>query len=247
MPSARAEVVSDERLRVLGCSAKGGVLVGVKALDAAVAEIRGLDHDTQDAVFVLSEKVAALAESQLWKLRLDPAGKVRYKTFEDFATPELGMSKSYAQTLNKIMVRYTYEDFVEVGSSKLRLVLQAPADQQAELLQKIKETGAGKRAVADEVKKLRKKAETAKGARPAGKPKKERPAGSITVASIIGKGTHHLFKKPEGKDEKPAAAKSFDGAYAYFDLGNDTRCWLYLKKKDNGSLVVQHDIRRIED
>ena len=81
----------------------------------------------------------------------------------------------------------------------------------------------------------------------AAKEKPEKHDGKLTVASILGKETIKLFKKPASRSDEPVPAKRLaDQPYGSFDLGNDTRCYLYVTTNAAGELVIKRDIRRIE-
>ena len=232
---------------------ESAALAGVQQLDADVAEVIRLNRGVCAGSWLLAQKVSEISESQRWKLRLDEQGKVKYRTFEDFARVELQMAPNYARDMQKIYVRFTQDVFEKIGPSKLRLVLQAPADQQEEVLEKIKDSVTPKRALAAEVQERRAKAglKTSRGEKtkaPEKKPAAEQEKGKLTVAAIIGRQTVKLFKKPEKKGEETSRAKRLaDRPYGHIDLGNDTRCWIEVTADAAGELVLKLDIRRIEE
>lgn len=229
------------------------VQASVEQLDRDVAEVQRLNRGMGAGVWLLAQKVAEISESQRWKLRLDDKGKVKFRTFEDFARDELKISRAYALDLQKIAVRFTRELFETIGYSKLRLVLQAPEDDQAEVLNALKEKGGAipKRELQEDVAARRKKAGM-KDSR--GKPSKARKSaekGKITVASILGKGSLKAYKKPEKKlddGEKPVRAKRLgDMPWASLPLANDVTLWIWATTDGAGDVVFKYDIKRNED
>lgn len=224
---------------------------GAARLDAAVEEIKSLDRGFGAASWLVAQRVAKLDEEQLWKLRVDEKGAPVYRNFEAFALKELRMTREYASAMRKIYVRFTKDQFEQLGPTRLRLIIQAPEDEQEELLERAKKNETPVGELAKEVKEKRKKA----GMKPSGGKRKPREeSGKITVASVLGKQTVAILQKPAKKGDKPepvvvkaALAKALEGAYGYFDLGNDTRVWLSFKVRDNGALVLQRDIRRLEE
>ena len=228
-------------------------LASVEQLDRDVEEVLRLNRGMCAGSWLLAQKVAEISESQRWKLRLDEKGKVRYRTFEDFAKAELQIGREYAKDLQKIVVRWTREVFEMVGPTKLRVVLQAPAEQQDEVLNAIKEQGGAKplREVRDDVAERRRKAglKNARGE----KSKARRPAekGKITVATILGKHTLRAHKKPEKRlaegETTPRARKLADRPYASLALANDVTMWIEQATDGEGQIVFRIDIRRNED
>lgn len=227
------------------------VLASVEQLDRDVAECRRLARGMAAGSWLFAHKVAEISESQRWKLRLDDKGKVRYRTFEDFAKAELEIGREYARDLQKIAVRFTKDVFEAVGPSKLRFVLRAPEEEQAEVLNAIKEKGLGTRATQEEVEKRRAKKgfKTSRGE----KAKSRKPAekGKITVANILSKHTIRAFKKPDrrlAEGEAPVRAKRLaDRPYASLPLGNDVTLWVECTTDGAGEVIFKFDIRRNED
>lgn len=230
------------------------VAASVEQLDRDVQEVLRLNRGMCAGSWLLAQKVAEISESQRWKLRLDDKGKVRYRTFEDFAKQELQIGREYARDLQKIVVRWTRDVFEMVGPTKLRLVLQAPADQQDEVLNAIKEQGGAKpvREVAADVKERRRKAGMKNARGEKAKPKKPAEKGKITVAAILGKHTLRAYKKPEKRlaegETTPRAKKLADRPYASLALANDVTMWIEQATDGEGQVVFKIDIRRnVED
>jgi hypothetical protein len=225
---------------------------GIDQLDRYVSEIKELDRKSGESAYVLAEKLVALDKSMLWKLRLAADAKVKYGTFEKFCFTELDMGREYVLNMKKCIVRYTREDFMRVGPSKLRFVMRAPEEQQQEVLDQVKAENTPKHVLEDDVAERRKKAGL-KPSRPKSKREEktaERKArgqepGKITVAAILGKGTANLYKRP-AKGEEMVRAKMADGGYAWIDMGNEVRCHLHVRKLVSG-FVVQWEMKRIEE
>lgn len=229
------------------------VMASVEQLDVDVAKVKILKRGFGASSWLLAQKIAEVDESQRWKLRLDEAGKVLYRTFEDFAKAELEIGREYALDLKKIFVRFTQEEFETVGVSKLRLVLRAPEAEQAEVLNRLKGAGGatGKREVQKDVEERRQKAglKSSQGKDP--KVRKPAEKGKITVATILGRHTIRAYKKPEkrlAEGETMARAKKIgDRPYASLALGNDTTLWIEVALDGAGEIVFKLDVRRDEE
>jgi hypothetical protein len=225
----------------------------VARLDAAIAEIKALDRGFGAASWVLAQKISQLDESQQWKLRVDERGVPKYGNFEKFANVELGMTREYANSMKKIFVRFTQEDFVLLGPSRLRVIIQVPEDEQQEMLDKAKAAEGGKPSLREMMADRDRRRKKAGLKQPGGTRRPKKDEGKVTVASVLGKATMAVLRKPARKDDKPeqvvvpkALAKHLEQAYAYFDLENDVRVWLWIKVREDGSLSIQRDVRRTE-
>lgn len=250
-PAPRQSAAGESVTAIVERGPDKAVAASTEQLDRDVAEVRRLSRGMGAGVWLLAQKIAEISESQRWKLRLDDAGKVKYRTFEEFANAELGIGRAYALDLQKIAVRFTQEVFESVGYSKLRLVLQAPADQQEEVLNAIKEQNGAipKRKVAEDVAERRRKAgmKDSRGQ----KPKKPAEKGKVTVAAILGKHTIRAYKKPEKRlaegETPPRAKRLADRPYASFKLANDTTLWIEAATDGGGEIVFKLDVRRDEE
>jgi hypothetical protein len=226
------------------------VLKAAPELDAHVAEIRSIQQQTGRVGWLLCKAIADGVRSNVWKSRVDGAGKVAYKTYEQFAAAELGMSKKYVQSLIRIYERFIKEvggkELVEqVGTSKLRLLIAAPPEKQEDVLEKIKK-GASKREVAKAARDEKKPAKAKASATPSGK------RATITVAAIEGKGKFRLYAKPanpkEAFDEKTAkrAKRMTDTPWGWLDLTNDVRVDIAMLTDAAGDMFVRYHIHREE-
>ena len=219
-------------------------------LDKLVQEIRELQRGTAAGAWLLAKKVTEVGKSQIWKQRRDDAGKPAYRTFEQFLEKELDIGRKYGTELLKLYGRFSEEEFQKVGPTKLRLVLQAPQEQQAEVLEKLK-GGAPRKEVTEEVRQARaeKGLKTSQGKTP----KKNAPTPerkTITVAQIEGRKTIPLYKKPEGRitiDDAQRAKKLADVPFGYLDLTNDVRMWItVLPHPITGELTARVEFKRLE-
>jgi hypothetical protein len=223
----------------------------LKTLDEKVAEIKALDTKTGEAAWKLAERLVELDKGQLWKLRTAEDGK-HYRTYEQFCKSIFDMSTEYVMGLKKAFVRFDKSDFILAGPTKIRLLLQAPKDQQNEVLQKLKRDGLSKKELAREIKDKRKKAGMKAGAVEGKREGVKKPVvqkdGKVTVAVVLGRQTTKCFKKPLKDGDDPVPAKRLaDHPYGYVDLSNDVRLYMRVKQNPAGEISFQIEFRRIEE
>lgn len=215
-------------------------LATVELLDRAVAEIRELRREEAANAWRIARKISQIYEQDLWKMRRNEDGSVRYKTFEQFTKAEFGYGRKHAQDTMRLCEQYTEEQFREVGPTKLRVVLQAPEKEQAALLEMA--TGGASRSTLEQ--KAGKKKKKTKG-----KPRVEDVAvdpGKITVAVAEGKVLVEMFAKPSGpKDVDLRRAVSLkDSPWGQLDLANDVRMFFTVLQGPDGKLSMRFDFRR---
>jgi hypothetical protein len=228
-------------------------------LDRVVEELHQMQRDTAAGVWSLAHRYAEVHKSQIWKCRLKADGSVAYRTFEQFAEAELKVSRKYANELIKMFGLYSREDFVRIGTTKLRVAMGAPEERREEILQQFKD-GASRRDVEKQLGRGGKELEDAPDlrlkenkdeAKPRGKPKvvQAAPAAerkTITIAAIEGRRSIPMFVKParRGDAEHQPATKLTDMPWGFLDLTNDVRMWYSLFQKPDGSIVLRIDTRR---
>lgn len=215
-------------------------------LDKAVREIRELQRGHAACAYMLARKVTEVCKSQVWKTRVGEDGKPAYRTFEQFLEKEANIGRKYAGELLKLFGRFSEDEFKVIGPTKLRLVLQAPEEQQAEVLEKLK-GGAGRKEVTEQVRKARadKEMKTSRGQKAPGNDRK-----TITIAQIEGRKTIPLFKKPAGKitiDDAEPATKLTDTPFGMLELANDVRMWVTVQVHPvSKQLQLRVEFRRVD-
>lgn len=221
-----------------------------KALAKAGPESKFTESDLNEAVkrirtaavenmYDMGLVVRDIHETQKWKLRLRD-GKPAYRSFNQFCAEELPFSKTHAHTLMKVTEAFTRDVAVEIGVTKLGLVLKAPEENQPELMQAAMKDGVTERALEARVAELR------------GRTTRETPESTppekrtITIAVKPGSKTTPLFKKGS-KGESPKAAKRIaDQPWTMVQLENNTRLFVRIATNSSGELVLKHEFRRGE-
>ena len=242
------EEAADEStsLALVPSTIEGKIEAPAVELDAAVQEILVLQRGHAASAWLLAKKVSEVSKDQLWKQRRDDEGNPKYRTFEQFAQAELNMSRKHATDLLRLFVSFSEEDFRLHGPTKLRLVLAAPEERQAEVLEKLK-GGAGRREIERDV--LGREGHDSKGAKGSkSKVAKSEKGAQITVATILGRKTIQAFAKPDGKSKENVPAKKIsDVPWGFMDMANDVRMYITFLQKPGGELVFRIDIKRIEE
>lgn len=236
-----------------------GSVVTVKTLDKAVAEVVRLKSEISVNGHALGLELHKINEQQLWKLRPGKGGKgSAYAGFEGFVYEECGFTPQTAYRLIDTSKNFTADDVAKFGTRKLSIAITAPKEDQPKIIAQIK-AGASKAAIEKEVSKI--KAE--KGhKRPSGKgrkyethatgnPKKAAAAAEkITIASMVGRKTVKLFKKPEkfskGLDwtTLKRASKLGDHPVGRLEMENDVVMFFSLQADASGDLILVTETHR---
>lgn len=229
-----------------------GKLATTETLDAAIAEVIRLKAQASSSTWELGARIRVIFDGQLWKQRLVEDGSApRFKGFDPFCTHELGITPTYAYKLMDISKNFGEADVRKFGTSKLGLLLMAPAEDRPGIKDKI-EKGASKREIAEVVKETRKKRgvtkrETGRKAMPAGTGRKSE---KITVANVIGRKTIKMFKKPESRKADPStwvrARRLADVPWGRMELENGVVQYFAMQESASGELQLVVETRREE-
>lgn len=225
-----------------------------KDLDKAVATVQTLKGKAAKGMWDLGVEIAKISDGQLWKLRSED-GKPRYKTAEAFVTAELGMSVPHAWALAEISKKFTADEVLKFGTTKLGLILQAPVELRPAIKEKV-EAGASKREVVEEVRRANKNRATTTNKRTGKempKPKAKTPTADngkkmLTVANILGSQTLRMYRKASvagDKKEWVPAKKVADVPFCEMELENDIVQTFTLIEHGDGTLKLKVEVRRI--
>jgi hypothetical protein len=217
-------------------------------LDRLVEEIRALVREGQAGQYEIAERLTQISKSESYKQRKTADGRVAYSKLEDFAKAELGFHRKYVQDLLHVFTRYTRTDVLDVGATKLRLVLQLPEGSQQEMLDKLRSGEAGRRDIEQKLGRRGIHSQTpGKDRKKLGhKPGKAAPTNSITVAQVEGKHTIKMHARPSHRGEELRPARKLaDQPFAVWDLANDVRMQFAVIQNAAGELVMKVEVKRI--
>lgn len=230
--------------------------VTIEALDSAVADVQALKSATVGSYHDLGAKIAELHGKNLWKARRDSSdpSKPAYKNFEKFCAAELGISHTYAYGLMDISRKFTKEQVMALGVSKLMLVLKAPEEKQPEVMAAA-EQGASKRELENKVQETRTEAKaegrdvTAEKTASTGRKQtgtgKGREKASVTTASLLGKRQIDLYRKPGKGESATVLARSLeDFPVGVLDLENGLVVAVQIVKTPSGDLALKMDFKK---
>jgi hypothetical protein len=217
-------------------------------LDSAVAWINVGKTQASKGMFQVIVTLKRVIDTNLWKLRTDEKGGVLYKSWTEFANKELEMSRTYAERLLKVEKEFGRQLIEELGVNKLIVVVQAPADKKAELLEKAR-AGVSRARLQQASKELNAAAGKNPGrgkatAAPAKKPERKLPEPKVdpeTVTILTTLGKKHSVKLFRPKKEKGSwvpAKKLEDGPFGWMDFPNGQRLTFQLGKLPGGQLVL---------
>lgn len=204
-------------------------------LDKSLDRIRKLRVGAGVSIWQLGLEIRLNYEQELWKLRTDKDGSLRYRSFRQFAAQELGMSHTYAYRLMDISAAFTQQEIEQIGTAKLGVILELPEPHRSKLLERARDG-----ATTNE---LKGEAAEARG-------KKQKPAlpkgDNITVAVALGRTIIPLLARPKKAGAAPSAARNLtDDPWAEELLLNGVKTMYHVRQNSNGELVLVVERRRV--
>ena len=230
-------------------------------LDVAVADIRKLKVETVVGYKALGLRIKDVYDQQLWKLRT-AEGKQRYKNVDAFFHIELGMTPDTAYGLIDMAARYSDEQIQKFGATKLKLLCEAPKEDQPRIMGEI-ERGASKREVEKIVREVKKKKNHRNPRRDTGTVAqgtvgeaggRKRVTSQIAVANMMGTVQVKLYKRPSGSrqplkemiSEGVRARRLADEPFGMHELANDVVQIFTVQESPSGELVLKIKTKRVE-
>jgi len=179
-------------------------------------------------------------DSAIWKLREDGDGNLVHTNFKAFCASEFGISYTYAFQLMEVSDRFTREQVMKLGVSKLKLVMSVPTDRQQDMIDAA-ENGATVNDLNDEARDIRESGGTATPATP--------PAGNgVTMAILQGVHEVRAYKRPTtagAANDKPVPATTHtDDPWCVLPLANDVKLHIRMSATPDGELVFLVEAKR---
>lgn len=230
-------------------------------LNKAVHLVGELKSEGAAAMWRLGKAVYQLHETQIWKLRTHGDGLVKYRSFGAFCFHELGMSEANAYKIMDVARNFTEGDVRKVGTHKLALVLWAPPEDQAKLLEKVKNEKITKHQLQKEITEIRSEKGFAKSKQgnPAKKHataiekekvEKEKVAAKATAILVEGKKSVTAYCKPARKTKDPAQLKEMrrlaDVPWTFLELENEMTIYVSLIEGGGGKYKFNFEFVRTE-
>lgn len=234
----------------------------VQTLDKLVGEILIAKREGAEAYFIWAEKLVEIFDARLWRLRVEDGGKAQYATWDSFVVKELGMTPQHAENMMRHARNFSREERVELGKSKMTLLLQAPPAERKKLTEEVRSKKLSKREVDKKVKEARARtgyegetrqqkaaAKSASGKKAA---KKAAAKPKVTaIANLEGKKTIKLYQRPAtirnlDVTALKRASKIAQKPCGVIDLANDVRIFVEVKTGPDGSLQLSWEALRSE-
>jgi len=237
-----------------------------RELNEAVADFQRLQGDAIVSFWHLGVKLREIFEKKLWMLRRED-GKARYKSVEAFTIAELNLTPQGAYNMVECAKAYTEDQARALGKTKAVILLRIPESARQGMLEKVLEKElkgkkVSKRELLAETSKIKKESgykmpshdEKGRGGSRPGKkdgPKAKSREEKITVASILGRVTLSMYRKPEGrswaKDDLVPADKIGDEPVAIETMENGVEARYFVTKNDAGKLKLLIVRKRVEE
>lgn len=230
-PAAGTEVVEAEGVVVVD---KGEL--AESALDDTIVRIENLKKQAAKGIWDLGMEIKDILDRGLWRLRLDDAGKPRYRTFSAFCKAELGMAYSHANRLVGVATAFPKELMERIGIAKCSIALHVPKEARDKLLE-----GAESKSKAEL---------SAEAAKLKNSELPTTPKGALTVAMAPGITEIVLHARPKqmgakkNGDHKPAKSLA-DDPWGVEQLANKVHVYYVVTRNKKGEIVLRIERRRV--
>jgi hypothetical protein len=174
-------------------------LYKVGHLDDAVESIRQSVKVAQSKVYEAAKTLQLIKEEQLWRFRLDEHGKLKYKDFYAFTRAELGISKSYACRIIRVVSEYNPSDIKRFGVNRLDVSLRLPEKRRPKFLNEAERISATGPELADLARQMNEQDETP------GRPNAETVGNVEDVVNEYNQQKTH--DSPPATEDEPAKSK----------------------------------------
>ena len=249
--------------------AGGSSLVSEKELDDEIAKFVEAGRVAAGSNYLMGISLVRLRD-HLWQQRVEK-GKPKYKSFEQFVSQELGISRAFATSLINVATNFTREQFDRLGMTPLKWIGAAPKEDRPMLLA-MAEAGATSRTIQEEVGRIRREkgvtymegaSTTARNAahaenssvRPAPTPAaataaakaRRKPTPAITIALKSEQMTvKALARVKRGEEDRPARTLE-DQPFCAIECMNGTKLFIALKTRPTGELEFKVTAKRDEE
>jgi hypothetical protein len=230
-PGASAEVVEAEGVVVVD---KGELAEA--ALDDTIVRIENLKKQAAKGIWDLGMEIKDILDRGMWRLRLDEAGKPRYRTFSAFCKAELGMAYSHANRLVGVATAFPKELMERIGIAKCSIALHVPKEARDKLLE-----GAESKSKAEL---------SAEAAKLKNSELPSAPKGALTVAMAPGITEIVLHARPKqmgakkNGEHKPAKSLA-DDPWGVEQLANKVHVYYAITRNKKGEIVLRIERRRV--
>lgn len=222
------DVLPEEPVEEPTRSTASGLQVAVGRLDESVERINQLRADLAGNSYDLGVELRKIHEEELWKAR-------GHDSFKDFIQKELDISRAMAYRLIDITKQFDRETFEKVGSRKLALIAGIQdADAREAALESAK-AGASTRDVEREVNEAKGRKSAPEKERASSEVPKKKTGNEITLLAKVGS-RPQLVGFRSASSGRPIQAHK-DDAYAEFNLSEDVKQRIALKKDKEGNIV----------
>ena len=259
---AKTEAKPDDKAIVVAPSSdlkSSSSILTERELDEAVADVSKLKGMAAASAWALGRRIKDIYDN-LWQLRRGDDGKPRYKGFEAFVVTELQMSPTNARNLMDVAAHYTEAQVIAFGTRKLKLILEAPDEDQPALLEKAGDLS--KRELEEQVRQIKKEkghvrpgrdgvVREGAGEKGGRKPREEK----VTIASFTPRMIVKAFAKPasirnlteESFAKMKRAKKISDTPWGVADYENGVQLMIELRDKGTGDLEFVVHLRKVDE
>lgn len=241
-----------------------------KDLDDAIARFQVAAERGADSMYEMGLELRKIRD-ELWQQRTSEDGKPKYKSFHQFVTEELKVSKDHAYRMVRVVECFSSEQFRQYGAGVLKVLVAAPKEDHLRLLEQA-DKGATQKELAEEVQKVREEkgittietgttkqrvaegkplpptAAAAAAKKGASTPKKPREAAAVTVGLKQEQYTIPLFARPAKPGDETGPARSLaDQPWGKIEAMNGLSIFFAVKEKPTGELVAMVTVKKDDE
>ncbi len=248
---------------VISILAGGRALASEQELDEEITKFRAAGKSATQNSYQMGVSLVRMREG-LWQQRLE-GGKPKYKSFAQFVTSELQISKSYADVLQNVVTNFSAEQFEKLGVSALKWIGAAPKEDRPMLLA-MAEAGASKRDLEQEVAKIREQKGVLQvdraatdAAVAAGRPvpslaattaaasARRRPTPAVTLGLKAEQGTIKLMARGKRGQQEAVARSLEESPYGIIECQNGYNLYLVVKQRPTGELEIKYTVKKRDE
>jgi len=216
-------------------------VLSVNDLDKSVDRIQKLKVTAAKSIWELGQEIRLNYEQELWKLRRDAKGVVKYRNWKQFTAAELGISHTHAYRLMDVAAAFSKQEIEQIGATKLGVMLQLPEPHRSKLIALAKDEATSRGELDSALR-------NAKGGASPALPPRPPQVDDVTVTlRVQPRLTLALLVRPgeAKKGESKPARKLTEDPWCVEEMENGVRRIYHVKANSKGELVLIISTNRV--
>lgn len=119
-------------------------LVSTKQLEASITKVQELKVRGMETMWDLGKELDNIYSKKLWTQKTTPDGTAVYDSFKAFVSHEFGFTAAHAYRLMDVAIHFTKKQVLDVGVTKLNVLVRVSPEQREEFLKRAPNTSRSK-------------------------------------------------------------------------------------------------------